>query len=260
MATAPAIQTSRTILHVRGNWSAREDRTASAVWLGILWVGTIVGFGVDFPRYLHEKPPPPLVLHVHGVVFTLWMLIVTAQVLLVMRDKVSWHRRFGWFAIGWVCLMGVLGPWAAMASEVATLNTPAASPQFLSVIFGGLLQFFALIAWGVVLRKNPAAHKRIMMLSMVSLADPGFSRFSGWIWPNEPHSMVLWFFYPFYGNVLLLALMTAWDLWLGRLMRSFIIGVMAMLATEIVSTWLYFWQPWAVLTHGWVVTWAKYLG
>lgn len=259
MATVSAISRSRTLLHVRGNWSAREDRTASAVWLAILWVGTIVGFGVDIPRYLHEKPPPPMVLHVHAVVFTLWMLIVTAQVLLVLGDKVSWHRRFGWFAVGWVCLMAVLGPWAGMASQVATLHTPSSNPPFLSVIIVDLVQFFPLIAWGVALRKNPAAHKRMMMLSMVTLADPGFGRFSGWIWPNEPHSMVVWFFYTFYGNVLLLALMTVWDWWLGRLMRSFVIGAIAIVAAEALATWLYFWPPWAVLTHGWVVAWVKYL-
>jgi hypothetical protein len=52
--------------HVRGTWSAREDRVPSAVWLGILWMGTIGGFGLDLPRYLHESPPAPMVVHVHG--------------------------------------------------------------------------------------------------------------------------------------------------------------------------------------------------
>jgi hypothetical protein len=92
------------MLHVRGTWSAREDRLPSAVWLGVLWVGMIAGFGVDFPRYLHENPPPPRILHLHAVVFTVWMLLLTAQVLLVLRDRVAWHRRLGWFAAVWACV------------------------------------------------------------------------------------------------------------------------------------------------------------
>src|SRR5689334_24196828 len=29
------------------------------------------------PIYLHEKPEPPLVTHIHAVVFTIWLLIMT---------------------------------------------------------------------------------------------------------------------------------------------------------------------------------------
>ena len=260
MATAPAIQPSRMILHDRGTWSAREDRVASAVWLGILWAGILAGFGTDFSRYLHEKPAPPLVVHVHAAVFSIWMLIVTAQVLLVLRNRVDWHMKFGWFAAGWVCLMAIVGPWAVMESQATNLNTPNSDPQFLSVNIIDLGGFVALLAWGIVLRKNPAAHKRMMILSMVSLADPGFSRFLGWFYPDEPHSMVLWFFYVFYGNILLLVLMTIWDWYRGRLLRSFVIGAAATLVAEVIATWLYFWGPWKVITHASVVAWANHFG
>jgi len=260
VATAAAIERPRMILHERGSWSAREDRMPSAVWLGVLWVGMIAGFGVDIPRYLHEKPAAPMVLHVHAVVFTVWMLLLTAQVFLVLRDRLAWHRRLGWFMAGWACLMAVLGPWAAMASQAQTFGTPNEDPQFLSVNIVDIVGFLALLAWGITLRKNPAAHKRMMMLAMVSLADPGFARFSGWIWPNEPHNVVVWFFYYFYGNVLLIALMAGWDLWKGRLMRSFVVGAVATVGGEVVCAMLYFWGLWKTVTHGWVVAWVQHFG
>jgi hypothetical protein len=97
VATGLATQGSRTMWHVRGMWSAREDRVPSAVWLGILWVGMIAGFGVDIPGFVRRNPPPPTVMWVHGAVFTVWMLLLTAQVLLVLRDRVAWHRKLGWF-------------------------------------------------------------------------------------------------------------------------------------------------------------------
>lgn len=156
--------------------------------------------------------------------------------------------------------MAVVGPWAVMGSQATNLNTPNSDPQFLSVNLIDLVGFLILLAWGIALRRNPAAHKRMMILSMVSLADPGFSRILGAFLLDEPKSMVLWFFYVFYGNVLLLALITAWDWWRGRLMRSFVIGAGATLAAEVWATLVYFWTPWKELTHSWVGAWAKHFG
>src|SRR5271167_4097979 len=130
MATTSTIHKSRMTWHVRGTWSARDDRKASAVWLGILWVGMIAGFGVDFPGYLHRNPPAPTVVHVHAAVFTVWMLLLTAQVLLVLRDRVAFHRKLGVFLVEWACLMAVMGPVAfiAIVSQDAKLHGPFPYP------------------------------------------------------------------------------------------------------------------------------------
>ena len=128
MATVPEEQTSRMMWHVRGTWSPREDRVPSAVWLGVLWVGMIAGFGADIPAFARRNPPAPTVLWVHGAVFTVFMLLLTAQVLLVLSDRVAWHRKVGWFAGGWACLMGVMGPWAAIASTLYSVKLHGPSP------------------------------------------------------------------------------------------------------------------------------------
>jgi hypothetical protein len=177
MGTGTATQGPGTILHVRGTWSARDDRMASAVWLGLLWLGMIAGFGLDIPRFLDEKPAAPPVLHVHAAAFSVWMLLLTAQVLLVLRDRVAWHRKFGWFVAGWACLMAVMGPWAAMASLARSVNTPDENSPFLSVNLVDIAGFLVLLAWGIALRRNPAAHRRMMIVATISLADPGFARF-----------------------------------------------------------------------------------
>ena len=259
MATASTIPKSRMTWHVRRTWSAREDRKPSAVWLGILWVGMIAGFGVDFPGYLRKNPPAPVLVHIHAAVFTVWMLLLTAQVLLVLRDRVALHRKLGVFAVGWACLMAVMGPVAfiSIVAQQAKLHGPFPYP-FISVHVADIGGFLVLLAYGIALRKNPAAHKRMMILATVSLADPGFARFSGYLIPTEPPSVVVWFFYVFYGNVLLIVLMAAWDWWRGRLIRWFVVGALALLAGEYVSSFLYFWKPWHALALGWVQAWARH--
>jgi hypothetical protein len=157
--------------------------------------------------------------------------------------------------------MAILGPWAAFASDAASLNSGhGLPPQFLSVNFVDIGGFLVLLAWGIALRKNPAAHKRMMILSTVSLADPGFNRFIGYIIPAEPHSVTVWFLYAFYGNALLIVLMAAWDWYRGRLIRSFVVGAVGLLAAEYLASALYFWKPWQQLTLGWVTVWAKHFG
>jgi hypothetical protein len=258
MATASTIPKSRMTWHVRGTWSAREDRKPSAVWLGILWVGMIAGFGVDFPGYLRKNPPAPVLVHIHAAVFTVWMLLLTAQVLLVLRDRVALHRKLGVFAVGWACLMAVMGPVAfiSIVAQQAKLHGPFPYP-FISVHVADIGGFLVLLAYGIALRKNPAAHKRMMILSTVALADPGFSRFSGYFLP-EPTSVFPWFIEVFYGNVLLIVLMLAWDWGRGRLIRSHVIGSVSLLAALYLASLMYFWPPWKALTRQWVAVWAKH--
>jgi hypothetical protein len=254
-----AVASPRVYLHTRATWSAREDRLPSLVWLGLIWLGMIAGFGVDMQRFLHETPPPSSVIHVHAVVFTVWLLLITAQVLLVVRNRVALHRRLGWFTAGWAALMVPLGLWVSMISKAPVPSGPA-SPQFLSMNFGSLVAFVLLLFWGIALRGNPAAHKRIMILTTIAILDPGYGRLSGFLLP-EPHSMLAWFFFNFYGNVLILSLMAAWDAWRGRLMQQFVVGAIGLLSLESLQDFLYHWGPWKLFTIRLIATFkSTFLG
>lgn len=258
MATASAVGNPRSAWHTRAAWSAREDRTAFVVWLALIWIGILAGFGVDMSRFLHESPPEPRIVDVHAFVFSFWMVLLTVQVLLVAGDRVALHRKLGWFAAGWAGLMLVLGPLAAFASQTLVLHGPEYDPPFLSIQLGGVTEFFLLLVWGISLRKNPAAHKRIMILSTLALSDAGFNRFSGWIWPAMPSSLLVWYVWCYYGSVLVIAGMAAWDWWRGRLMKQFAAGAVFLLAAEGVEDLLYHWGPWKIFTTAAIAAWARH--
>jgi hypothetical protein len=260
VAVVSAVPGRRSALHVRGTWSARDDRSMYAVCLGVLWAGMIAGFGLDMSTYLGQKPPAPMIVHVHAAVFTVWMLILTAQVTLVMRNRVSWHMKMGWFAAGWACLMSVVGPWTAIAWQAVHVRRFMQPPQFLIINFVDIAGFVALLAWGFSLRKNPAAHKRMMILATVSLAAPGFARILKHLLNWKPASPFGLFWFVYYGNVLLVALMLGWDWRNGRLMKQFVVGAAGLLTAECVTAILYFWAPWQATALGWVQAWAKRFG
>lgn len=263
MVTAPPVQRPRTFLHVRGSWSARDDRIPSAVWLAIFLVGTIAGFAVDIPGFTRLKPPAPTIVYVHAFIFTAWLFILSAQVLFVLGDRVAWHKKMGWLAAFWVVLMGIVGPWAALSFQAVMLHGPHSDPGFLSVQLGGIIAFVALTSWGFGLRRNPAAHRRMMMLATASVAGPGFARFNGHLLHLSPllhlppHSVLSAFVSLFYGDMLLVIFMAAWDWWRGRLMRSFVLGAAALLAVELLFSASLFWGPWNDFALSLLRAWAK---
>jgi len=243
--------------HVRGDWNPREDRIPSAVWLGVLWIGMILGFGLDAKRFLGHHPP--VLLHAHAAVFTIWMYLLTAQVLLVVRDRVDLHRKLGWFLAAWACLMGVMGPVGVYTSVMMDVKAHGPSPDpFISVHLVDIGGFLVLLAVGIALRKNAAAHKRMMILSTAALADPGFNRFIGYALPTlDPKTAFPMFLYIFYGNVLIVALMLGWDFYRCRLIRSHVIASVSLLACMYIAAGMMLWKPWADLTLQWVTSWAK---
>ncbi len=242
--------------HVRGNWNAREDRFPSVVWLGILWIGMILGFGLDAKGFLGQHPP--LLLHLHAAVFTIWMFLLTVQVLFVVRDRVDVHRKLGWILAAWACLMGVMGPVAVYTVVMLKVKAHGPGPYpFMLVNFVDIGSFLVLLAIGIAMRKNSAAHKRMMILSTVALADPGFNRFIGYVYRAHPHTPFPFYLNVFYGNILIVALMLGWDFYRGRLIRSHVIASISLLTCMYIASVIYFWQPWRDLTLQWVTAWAK---
>jgi uncharacterized membrane protein YozB (DUF420 family) len=76
-----------------------------------------------------------------------------------------------------------------MSYEATNLHTPGDNPAFLAISMGSLLCFAVLITWGILLRKNMAAHRRIVLLANLSIAVAGFTRLLQ-IFPLHPTSPV----------------------------------------------------------------------
>src|SRR5262245_24405045 len=65
--------------------------------LAIATCATIVlGFARSYYfRSLLPTPPLPTIFHVHGALFTAWVVLFAAQSFLISKSKVSVHRRLG---------------------------------------------------------------------------------------------------------------------------------------------------------------------
>lgn len=244
-------------LHTRATWSGREDRKITLLWLGLFLIFVVMGFGFDFTNYLHETPAVPKVVHVHATITTIWLLILTMQVLLVEVDNVKLHRKLGWFAAGWAALLVFFAAWGEMSYEATNLHTPGDTPAFLAISMGSLLSFAVLITWGILLRKNIAAHRRIVMLANLSIAGAGFSRLLKFF-AVHPTSPVGNYFFFYGGTLFIVLLMLLWDWKKNRMMKQFVIGAVFLVAVGIVSFILFYDPAWKVFTGGVTEAWGKF--
>jgi hypothetical protein len=157
----------------------RNDRFYTGASLAIL-TAVFVGFAPTYylKGYFHAAPLP-LLVQVHGLVFTGWILLFLTQTSLIAGRRIDLHRRLGLGGAVLAGLLVVLGLTTAIVSarrNVAAGNTGALT--FLAIPFGDMLVFCVLAAAGIYYRRRSEVHKRLMFLATISLLGAAFVR-----WP-----------------------------------------------------------------------------
>jgi hypothetical protein len=140
------------------------------------------GFLNTYGARLLSGSAVPLVIHVHAAVFTSWLVLFTAQTLLIARGRTALHKRIGTASVVLVALMLITGLAAAVTVTRAghrgipgvEFPTPAG---FLLLNVNSVLVFVALFAAAWYFRRNSAVHKRLMLTATTgALIGPGVSR------------------------------------------------------------------------------------
>jgi uncharacterized membrane protein YozB (DUF420 family) len=146
--------------------------------MSLLMAAVIVGgFSRTVPGDFMGARGLPLLLHAHGAVFTLWVLLFVAQPAFIVRGSVALHRRIGMFGAGLAAamvIMGLAATWYAVRYDFIPGFFPPRLFLMMNVI--GILVFGGLVAAGVALRRKAEWHKRLMLCATVSILGPGLGR------------------------------------------------------------------------------------
>lgn len=153
----------------------RVFHTAMAV---AFLVTAFAGFAPTyFLRGLSHRAPLSPLLHVHGLVFTSWLVLLLVQTSLVARHRVDWHRRLGIAGAALATAMVPLGVAAGISG--ARLGLATKGPEaliFLIFPLGQITLFGAFVGAAIWKRRTPEIHRRLILLSTAVLITPAISR------------------------------------------------------------------------------------
>lgn len=144
-----------------------------------LVVFVVVGFAPSYYlRILTDPPPLTTLLHVHAVVFTVWMGLFLAQVGLVAAHRVDLHRKLGIASAIFAGVVVVVGVLSVFQTALSNHVSPSglAPPQFSAIGFASIGLFAGFIALGIGFRRRPGLHRRFMILGFVASISPATAR------------------------------------------------------------------------------------
>jgi uncharacterized membrane protein YozB (DUF420 family) len=158
-------------------WKDRAFYTGMAVAV----IATIYrGFARSyFLRGQYFSTPLAPIAKLHAAVFLSWVLLFLVQTVLIARRRRDLHRRLGLVGAVLAGGMVVVGTGIAIVSmrhNFASGNEGALS--FFAIPVGDMLVFPILVAAAFAWRRQPEAHKRLMLLATISVLDAAVAR-----WP-----------------------------------------------------------------------------
>ncbi len=179
MNAETAAESPAVIARAQPRW--RQDRFF-AVMSVIALLTVFAGFSRTYylKGFFGTKALTPF-FHLHGVVFSTWIVLFVAQAALVRAGRVDLHRRMGIAAAILVPLMVVVGLMAAIDSARRGFSPPNGPPPlvFFVVPVTDLIVFSSLVAAGLWRRREPQDHKRLMLLATISILTPAIARLPG---------------------------------------------------------------------------------
>jgi hypothetical protein len=159
-----------------------EHRFFTGMAVGIL-VLALAGFArTYFLRPLLAAPTPALpaltpLIHLHGALFTGWVVLFLLQARLVAAKRIALHRRFGVAGGVLAAAMTVVGSATAIHGAVRGVAPFGMDPRrFLLVPLFAIGLFALFVGAGILARRDPQSHKRWMLLGTIAMLPPAIAR------------------------------------------------------------------------------------
>lgn len=162
----------------------RRVRPSFSFWMiAAMCVFVFGGFGMHsfVPALQGDFPPAPPVVHLHGVVFVAWMILLLVQSALVSAGNVRLHRALGTWGIAQATATILIGLMMQLVASGA--GHAAGRPAGTDGLYLGLLAFLGfavMFAMAIRNRTRPDIHRPMILFAMLPVIPPGVNRF----WAN----------------------------------------------------------------------------
>ena len=176
MSTLVADNKNLVTLDARAN-KQRERLFFTGMAVAIV-VTVFAGFAPSYylKSYFGRPPLTPL-LHLHGIIFSSWLVLFITQTALVAANRTRVHRRLGISGAVIAVLMVIVGTVTAIIRAkqgAAPVGIPPLA--FLTVPLTDMLVFPSLVGAGFYFRRKVDVHKRLMLLATIAILPAAIAR------------------------------------------------------------------------------------
>jgi hypothetical protein len=127
-----------------------------------------------YPMAAGTFPPAPPVVHLHGLVYSGWMILLVVQSLLVNTRKVALHRSLGMFGIALATAVIIMGALITTLGASTATNTTGNHGIYLGIM--AVTGFGILFTLAIRHTRQPDIHRRLILFAMLPLLPPGIHR------------------------------------------------------------------------------------
>lgn len=191
--------------------------------------------------------PLRILLIVHGVAMTGWVVLFLTQSLLIAGRNRRLHLKLGLLGAVLAASIVVLGPYTAIQTARLMpdiVRSGLSSRPFLAIQFGAMLNFGALVAIGLAQRRRAEIHRPMMFLATLSILGAATARID---WLRDLYRQTIWdrLFGPYFifllVGALILAVKTAlaraFDRWLAAGLAILTVNCALILAIAHTDPW-----------------------
>jgi len=138
----------------------------------------------------------PMVIHVHAAVFSGWVALFGAQVLLAATGQIALHRKLGtvgiWYGVA-IIVVGVITALSQFADRVDAGRIEEAQTRLLGPLTD-MIVFPLFFGAAIYYRRKPELHKRLMLVATTTLLVAAAMRMSFLGAPlPRPTRLFIWF-------------------------------------------------------------------
>ena len=226
----------------------KHDRNFFLIFISLCWLGVLMGF---VPAALKRQAgladyPAPLILEVHAFAFSAWLLLLTVQIALIRTRRPHIHMRLGMVGVALIPLMAVTAFLSEVYSQRFRVAHPPDSQAFFIVAIYYVIAFTILATLALIARKDPGAHKRLILLATTIIVGAAYGRWWGMPLYNLVGDGFLGMLINTYaGAEMLMFGAIAYDWWTrGRLHRVYETAVPAIVLGQIATSLIYHSPHW----------------
>src|SRR5687768_9099082 len=150
--------------------------TMAVIFAAIAFSGFFGTYWLQIARGTFTGSP---MMHLHGLLFSLWTLFFLSQALLVANRQLKTHRAWGLFGISLATAMLFTGMAVAIQGLQFRLEAGHGDPAraFSIVPVTAVLMFAGFVTAAILNLRRPEWHKRFMLVATVTLLQAAIARF-----------------------------------------------------------------------------------